>query len=70
MSAKKIYLEKENQIRYYFPSDFDGIMSDAIQFEFYDENAKLLDSSKIFMEYNEAEKKFVTIDGRFYGVSG
>lgn len=57
-SISKIYLEKENQIIYYFPDDFDSYMFNSILFEFYDENSKLIDDTKITIEYDKEEKKF------------
>ncbi len=57
-SISKIYLEKENQITYYFPDNFDSSMFGTILFEFYDENSQLIDDTKITIEYDKDEKQF------------
>lgn len=57
-SISKIDLEKENQIIYYFPDNFDTYMFDSIMFEFYDENSQLIDNTKITIEYDKDEKQF------------
>lgn len=57
-SISKIYLEKENQITYYFPDNFDTFIFDTIIFEFYDDNSQLIDDTKITIEYDKDEKQF------------
>lgn len=51
-SVSKIYLEKENQITYYLPDNFDIYMFDSILFEFYDEYSQFIEGSKIAIHYD------------------
>ena len=64
MSVNKIYLGKENQMTYYFPEGLSHFVFDSIRLEFYDENAKLVDNIKLYMEYSEEAEHFQVIQAK------
>lgn len=52
VSADKMYLEKENEITYYLPDSMEDVKRDWIVIEYYDQDANLIQDSKISVTYN------------------
>lgn len=47
-----MYLEKENEITYYLPDSMEDLKRDWIVIEYYDQDANLIQDSKISVTYN------------------
>ncbi len=52
VSTDKMYLEKENEITYYLPDSMEDLKRDWIVIEYYDQDANLIQDSKISVTYN------------------
>lgn len=53
ISSRKLILETESNVTYYFHGNPDPITYDSISFEFYDLSNQLVADTTVFIEYNE-----------------